>query len=184
MAAVVMVMAVVAICMLGDTVMAGVVTRMVVMVGQAMLITDLLMATVMVAPATVMDTPATVMPIMGIMAGGIMVTGTPAMVAGGAATGTHMALEPVGVSGQAWVGFGSATNRNAWSQCGFYSSRGQGRQDLWFRISPPAERNPAPSYERGRVSCERLKNSSFCRPFKSEMECSARNARSYLCGVE
>ena len=48
------VMVVVAICSMGATVMAGVVTRMVVMVGQAMLITDLLMATVMVALATVM----------------------------------------------------------------------------------------------------------------------------------
>ena len=46
--AVVTVMAVVAICMWADTVMAGVVTCMVAMVGQAMPITDLLMATVMV----------------------------------------------------------------------------------------------------------------------------------------
>jgi len=90
---VVTVMAVVAICMLGDTVMAGAVTRMVVMVGQAMLITDLLMATAMVAPARVMVT-------MGITAGGITVTGTPAMAAGGGATGTVMASEPVGASGQ------------------------------------------------------------------------------------
>ena len=50
---------------------------------------------------------------------GITVTGTPAMVAGDVATGTHMALEPVGVSGQKLVGFGSATNRNAWSYFGF-----------------------------------------------------------------
>ncbi len=97
-------MAVVVICMLGDMVMAGVVTRMV--VGQAMPIADLLMVTV---------APATVMLITGIMAGGTTVTGTPAMVAGGVATGTHMALELVGVSGQELVGFGSATNRNAWS---------------------------------------------------------------------
>ena len=34
-----------------------------------------------------------------------------------------------------------------------------------------------------RISCERLKNTSFCRPVKSEMECSARNARPYR-GVE
>jgi len=113
------VMVVVAICMLADTVMAGVVTRMVVMVGQAMLITDLLMATAMVIQATVMVTRvmvtrATVMPIMG-TAGGITVIGTPAMVAGGVAAGTHMALEPVGVSGQELVGSGCATNRNAWS---------------------------------------------------------------------
>ena len=80
-------------------VMAGVVARMVVMVGQAMPITDLLMAI-----------QATVMLIMGIMAGGITVTGTPAMAAGGAATGTHMALEPVGVSGRELVGYGSATS--------------------------------------------------------------------------
>ena len=109
------VMVVVAICMLGDMVMAGVVTATVVMVAQAMLITDLLMATV--APATVMVIQvmviqAMVMLTMG-MAGGITVTGTPAMVAGGVAAGTHMALEPVGVSGPEWVGFGSATNRNA-----------------------------------------------------------------------
>jgi hypothetical protein len=88
---------------------------MVVMVGQAMPTTDLLMATVMVALATVMVILATVTLIIGIMAGGITVTGTPAMVAGGVATGTHMALELVGVSGQELVGFGSATNRNAWS---------------------------------------------------------------------
>ncbi len=98
-------MAVVAIYMLGDTVMAGVV-----MVGQAMLIADLLMATVMVVLAMVMVIQATVMLIMGTMAGGITVTGTPAMVAGGVATGTHMALELVGVSGQELVGFGSATS--------------------------------------------------------------------------
>jgi hypothetical protein len=47
MAAVVMVMAAVAICMLVDMDMGGVVTRMVVMVGQATPIADLLMATVM-----------------------------------------------------------------------------------------------------------------------------------------
>ena len=103
-------MAVVAIYMLGDTVMAGVVTSIVVMVGQAMLIADLLMATVMVVLAMVMVIQATVMLIMGTMAGGITVTGTPAMVAGGVATGTHMALELVGVSGQELVGFGSATS--------------------------------------------------------------------------
>jgi len=102
MAAEVMVMgvtAVVAICMLGDTVMAGVVTRMVVMVGQAMPIADLLMATVMVALATVTVIQATVMLTMG-MGGGIMVTGTPAMVAGGVAAGTGMVLERAGASGQ------------------------------------------------------------------------------------
>jgi len=95
--------AVVAICMLGDTVMAGVVTRMVVMVGQAMPIADLLMATVTVIQATVMLT-------MG-MAGGIMVTGILAMVAGGVAAGTLMVLERAGASGQQQVGFGSATSR-------------------------------------------------------------------------
>jgi hypothetical protein len=113
--AVVTVMAVVAICMVGDRVMVGVVTCIVVMVGQATLIADLRMATVMVALATVMVILAMVTLIMGIMAGGITVTGTPAMVAGGVATGTHMALELVGVSGQELVGFGSVTNRNAWS---------------------------------------------------------------------
>jgi hypothetical protein len=107
MAAEVMVMVVVAICMLGDTVMGGMGTGMVVMVGQATLIMDLLMATVMVVLAKVMVT--TVMRIMGRMAGGITVTGTPAMVAGGVAVGTHMALEPVGVSGQELVGSGCAT---------------------------------------------------------------------------
>jgi hypothetical protein len=116
MAAEVMVTVGVVICMLGDTVMAGVVTRMVVMVGQVMLITDLLMATV--APATVMVIQVMVIQAMVMlttgMAGGITVTGTPAMVAGGVAIGTHMALEPVGVSGQELVGFGCATNRNAW----------------------------------------------------------------------
>ena len=102
MAAEVMVMgvtAVVAICMLGDTVMAGVVTRMVVMVGQAMPIADLLIVTVMVAQATVMVIQAVVMLTTG-MAGGIMVTGTPAMVAGGVAAGTGMVLERAGASGQ------------------------------------------------------------------------------------
>jgi hypothetical protein len=111
MAAEVMVMgvtAVVAICMLGDTVMAGVVTRMVVMVGQAMPIADLLMATVMVAQATVTVIQATVMLTMG-MAGGIMVTGILAMVAGGVAAGTLMVLERAGASGQQQVGFGCAT---------------------------------------------------------------------------
>ena len=94
--------AVVAICMV-VTVMAGMVTRIVVTVGQAMLIMDLLMARVMVAPATVMLITA-------IMADGITVSGTPAMVAGGVAIGTHTALEPVGVSGQELGGFGSATS--------------------------------------------------------------------------
>ena len=94
------VMVVVAICSMGATVMAGVVTRMVVMVGQAMLITDLLMATVMVALATVMVIQATVTLIMGIMAGGITVTGTQAMAAGGAGTGTLMVLERAGALGQ------------------------------------------------------------------------------------
>ena len=103
-------MAVVAICMLGDTVMAGVVTCMVAMVGQAMPITDLLMATVMVAQATVMVIQAMVMLTTG-MAGGITVTGTPAMVAGGVAVGTLMVLERAGASGQQQVGFGSATSR-------------------------------------------------------------------------
>ena len=88
-------MAVVAICMPGDTVMAGV--RIVVIVGQAMPIADLLMATVMVAQATVIR--AMVMLTTG-MAGGIMVTGTPAMVAGGVAAGTGMVLERAGASGQ------------------------------------------------------------------------------------
>jgi hypothetical protein len=106
MAAEVMVTVGVAICMRGDTVMAGVVTRMVAMVGQVMLITDLLMATV--APATVMVIQVMVTLTTG-MAGGITVTGTPAMVAGGVAIGTHMALEPVGVSGQELVGSGCAT---------------------------------------------------------------------------
>ena len=92
-------MAVVAICMLADTVMAGVVTRMVVMVGQAMPIADLLIVTVMVAQATVMVIQAVVMLTTG-MAGGIMVTGTPAMVDGGVAAGTGMVLERAGASGQ------------------------------------------------------------------------------------
>ena len=90
--AVATVMAVVAICMLGDKVTVGVVTCTMVMVGQAMPITDPLMASVMLAPATdmrIMD-----------MAGGITVTGTPAMAAGGVAAGTLMVLERVGVSGQ------------------------------------------------------------------------------------
>ena len=108
MAAVAMVMAVVAICMPGDTVMAGV--RMVVMVGQAMPIADLLIVTVMVAQATVMVIQAMVMLTTG-MAGGITVTGTPAMVAGGVAVGTLMVLERAGASGQQQVGFGSATSR-------------------------------------------------------------------------
>ena len=108
MAAVAMVMAVVATCMPGDTVMAGV--RMVVMVGQAMPIADLLMATVMVALATVTVIQATVMLTMG-MAGGIMVTGILAMVAGGVAAGTLMVLERAGASGQRWVGSGFATRR-------------------------------------------------------------------------
>jgi hypothetical protein len=90
--AVVTVMAVVAKCIMGDTVMAGVVTCMVVMVGQAMPTTDLLMATVMVALAMLMR-------IMD-MAGGTTVTGTPAMAAGGVAAGTLMVLERVGVLGQ------------------------------------------------------------------------------------
>ena len=82
----------VATCIMGDTVTAGVVTCTMVMVGQAMPITDPLMARVMVAPATVMR-------IMD-MAGGITVTGTPAMAVGGVAAGTLMVLEPVGVLGQ------------------------------------------------------------------------------------
>jgi hypothetical protein len=97
MAAEVMVTVAVAICMLGDTVMAGVVTRMVVMVGQATSIADLLM--VMVALATVTVIQATVMLTMG-TAGGITVTGTPATVAGGVAIGTLMVLERAGASGQ------------------------------------------------------------------------------------
>jgi hypothetical protein len=132
MAAEVMVMgvtAVVAICMLGDTVMAGVVTRMVVMVGQAMPIADLLMATVMVAQATVTVIQATVMLTMG-MAGGIMVTGILAMVAGGVAAGTLMVLERAGASAQQQVGYGSATNPDAVPgtpepNAGFNPSRGQ-----------------------------------------------------------
>ena len=102
--AVVTVMGVVAKCIMGDTVMAGVVTFIMVMVGQAMPITDPLMARVMVAPATVMLITA-------IMADGITVTGTPAMVAGGVAVGTLMVLERAGASGQQQVGFGSATSR-------------------------------------------------------------------------
>ena len=93
----------VATCMV-VTVMAGMVTRIVVTVGQAMLIMDLLMARVMVAPATVMLITA-------IMADGITVSGTPAMVAGGVAVGTLMVLERAGASGQRQVGFGSATSR-------------------------------------------------------------------------
>jgi hypothetical protein len=90
--AVATVMAVVAICMVGDKVTVGVVTCTMVMVGQAMPITDPLMARVMLAPATdmrIMD-----------MAAGITVTGTPAMAAGGVAAGTLMVLERVGVSDQ------------------------------------------------------------------------------------
>jgi hypothetical protein len=117
MAAEVMVTVGVVICMLGDTVMAGVVTRMVVMVGQVMLITDLLMATV--APATVMVIQVMVIQVMVIqamvmlttgMAGGITVTGTPAMGGGGVATGTLMVLEHAGALGRLLVGFGSATS--------------------------------------------------------------------------
>ena len=111
-------MAVVAICMLGDTVMAGAVTRMVVMVGQAMLIADLLIVTVMVAQATVMVIQAVVMLTTG-MAGGIMVTGTPAMVAGGVAAGTLMVLERAGASGQQQAGYGSATSLRGGSTPGF-----------------------------------------------------------------
>src|SRR6478672_4572454 len=103
------VMVVVAICMLADTVMAGVVTCMVVMVGQAMPIADLLMATVMVALATVTVIQATVMLTMG-MAGGITVTGIPAMVAGGVAAGTLMVSERAGASGQQQAGYGCATS--------------------------------------------------------------------------
>jgi hypothetical protein len=100
--AAVTVMAAVATCIMEDTVTAGAVTCTMVMVGQAMPITDPLMARVMVAPATdmrIMD-----------MAGGITVTGTPAMAAGGVAVGTLMVLEPVGVLGQQQVGFGSVTS--------------------------------------------------------------------------
>jgi hypothetical protein len=85
--------AVVAMCIVGDTAMAGTVTCIMVMVGQAMPITDLLMARVMVILATVML-------ITGTMAGGITVTGTLAMVAGGVATGTLMVLERAGASDQ------------------------------------------------------------------------------------
>jgi len=77
MAAEVMVMVGVAICTLGDTATAGVVTLMVV------------------------------------MAGGITVTGIPAMVAGGVAAGTLMVLERAGALGQQQVGFGSATSLTA-----------------------------------------------------------------------
>jgi len=112
------VMVVVAICMLADTVMAGVVTCMVVMVGQAMPITDPLMATVMVALATVTVIQATVMLTMG-MAGGIMVTGILAMVAGGVAAGTLMVLERAGASGQQQAGYGSATSLRGGSTPGF-----------------------------------------------------------------
>jgi hypothetical protein len=90
--AVVTVMAVVAKCIMGDTVMAGVVTFIMVMVGQAMPITDPLMARVMVAPAMllrIMD-----------MAGGTTITGTPAMAAGGVAAATLMVLERVRVLGR------------------------------------------------------------------------------------
>ena len=83
-------MAVVAMCIMGDTVMAGVVTCT--MVGQAMPITDPLMARVMLALATdmrIMD-----------MAGGITVTGIPATVVGGVATGTLMVSGRAGASGQ------------------------------------------------------------------------------------
>ena len=86
------VMVVVATCIAGDTVMAGVVTCTMVMVGQAMPITDRLMARVMLALATdmrIMD-----------MADGITVTGIPATAVGGVAVGTLMVLERVGVSGQ------------------------------------------------------------------------------------
>ena len=99
--AVVTVMAVVATCIMGDTVMAGVVTCTMVMVGQAMPITDLLMARVMLAPATdmrIMD-----------MAGGITVTGTPATVVGGVATTTLTVLVRAGAL-RPLVGFGSATS--------------------------------------------------------------------------
>ena len=106
--AVVTVMAVVAMYLVGDTVMAGVVTCIMVMVGQVMLITDLLMARVMVTAATVMF-------ITGTMAGGITVTGTPAMVAGGVGTTTHTVLVPAGDS-RPLVGFGSATERKAPAQ--------------------------------------------------------------------
>ena len=100
-------MAAVAIWMLGDMVMAGVVTRMVVMVGQAMPVADLLMVTV--APVMVMVIQAVVMLTTG-MAVGITVTGTPAMVAGGVAAGTLMVLDHAGASGQPQVGYGSATS--------------------------------------------------------------------------
>ena len=103
--------AVVATCMV-VTVMAGMVTRIVVTVGQAMLIMDLLMARVMVAPATVMLITA-------IMADGITVTGTPAMVAGGVAVGTLMVLERAGASGQQQAGYGSATSLRGGSTPGF-----------------------------------------------------------------
>jgi hypothetical protein len=59
-------------------------------VGQAMLITDPLMATVTVIQATGMLT-------MG-MAGGTTVIGTPVTVAGGVATGTLMVSERAGAS--------------------------------------------------------------------------------------
>ena len=94
-------MAVVATCIMGDTVMAGVVTFIMVMVGQAMPITDRLMAGDMLAPATdmrIMD-----------MAGGITVTGTPATVVGGVATTTRTVLVPAGAL-RPLVGFGSATS--------------------------------------------------------------------------
>ena len=109
--------AVVATCMV-VTVMAGMVTRIVVTVGQAMPIADLLMATVMVALATVTVIQATVMLTMG-MGGGIMVTGILAMVAGGVAAGTLMVLERAGASGQQQAGYGSATSLRGGSTPGF-----------------------------------------------------------------
>ena len=94
------VMAVVAMCIMGDTFTAGVVTCTMVMVGQAMPITDPLMAGDMLAPATdmrIMD-----------MAAGTTVTGTPATVVGGVATTTRTVLVPAGAL-RPLVGFGSAT---------------------------------------------------------------------------
>jgi hypothetical protein len=91
---------VVAMCIMGDTVTAGVVTCTMVMVGQAMPITDPLMAGDMLAPATdmrIMD-----------MAAGTTVTGTPATVVGGVATTTRTVLVPAGAL-RPLVGFGSAT---------------------------------------------------------------------------
>jgi len=95
------VMAVVAMCIMGDTFTAGVVTCTMVMVGQAMPITDPLMAGDMLAPATdmrIMD-----------MAAGTTVTGTPATVVGGVATTTRTVLVPAGAL-RPLVGFGSATS--------------------------------------------------------------------------